>query len=54
MKWQYKGQRLAPPITIIRRLIALPILRLAQCLVFASIWFGWGIDDAKDFWVSKE
>lgn len=50
MKWEWKGRRLAPPLTILRRLLALPLLRLAQCAVFLATWLGWGFDVAKDEW----
>lgn len=54
MKWEWKGLRLAHPVTIARRLAALPVLRLAQMVVFVAIWFGWGLDHAIDAWENKD
>ena len=50
MKWEWKGKRLAPLHTIARRLLALPVLRVAQCLVFAATLAGWGWDEAMRTW----
>lgn len=50
MKWEWKGRPLAHPLTILRRLAALPFLRISQCLVFIAAMAGWGIDHAKDEW----
>lgn len=50
MKWEWKGRRLAPPHIIARRLLALPVLWLAQCLVFVATLAGWGWDDAVQSW----
>jgi len=50
MKWEWNGRRLAPPLTITRRLLALPVLRVAQCLVFVATLAGWGWGEAVRVW----
>lgn len=50
MKWEWKGRRLAPPWMIARRLLALPLLRAAQILVFVFTFLGWGCSEAKSAW----
>jgi hypothetical protein len=54
MKWEWKGKLLAPLNTIIRRMLALPVLRVAQCVVFAATLAGWGWDDAVRTWRNME
>jgi len=50
MKWEYKGRALARPDIIVRRLVALPLLRFSQVLVCLFLFLGWGIDVAKRQW----
>ena len=54
MKWGWNGRRLADPLTMVRRLLALPVLRVAQGLVFVATLLGWGWDDAMRTWREKE
>lgn len=48
--WTLRGQKLAYPLTILRRLLALPLLLAGRALVFLACWLGWGMDDAVDAW----
>lgn len=50
MKWEWKGRRLAPLHTILRRLVVLPVLMVAHGLVFAAVLVGWGFDAALQAW----
>lgn len=50
MKWQYKGMPLAHPVTILRRLLAYPLMMVARCLLFVAILAGWGMFDAVRVW----
>lgn len=54
MKWEYKGNKLAPPQTIARRLIAWPFLQFARCLIFIIVLGGWGLYEAKEAWNKLE
>ena len=49
-QWRFKGERLARPDMIVRRLIALPFLRFAESLVVVFVALGWGVDEACDVW----
>ena len=53
-KWEWNGRPLAPPSTILRRLLAFPILRSAQAVAFIAILIGWGLYDAKHYWSHKD
>ena len=53
MKWEWNGRRLAPLHTIARRLLALPMLRAAQCLVFLANLVGCGFDEAMREWRNR-
>lgn len=50
MKWEWKGRRLADPLTIARRLVAWPFLMAGRCMVFAAMLIGWGWDSAAQIW----
>jgi hypothetical protein len=49
-RWTWNGHELAHPVTIARRLIAMPFIVLLRVLLFGAIWLGWGIEDAVDNW----
>lgn len=53
MKWEWKGRKLAHPLTIIRRLIFLVPLWMGELLVYASLFLGWGVSDAQRFWSDR-
>lgn len=38
-----------PPLTIARRLIALPFVAVLGSLLILALLAGWGLDDAKRF-----
>lgn len=48
--WRWRGKDLAHPLTILRRLVALPLLLAGKVAVFVSILLGWGLDEAVDAW----
>ena len=50
MKWEYDGRKLAPPLTMIRRLTSYPFVMLSRCLLFLSFLAGWGLETAKAAW----
>jgi hypothetical protein len=49
-KWEFDGRKLADPITLVRRLIALPFLWPARIVYFVVVLVGWGWHDAVDAW----
>jgi len=48
--WSWNGQRLANPITIVRRLSMFPILLILRGFFFIALCIGWGLDTAIDDW----
>lgn len=50
MKWEWEGRRLADPLTIARRLLALPVFMAGKCLAFIGALIGWGWDSAMQVW----
>lgn len=50
MKWEWKGNKLAPPQQIVRRLIAWPFAQTARLLFVAAVLVGWGLRDAQRAW----
>ena len=49
MKWEWKGRRLADPLTIARRMLALPVFT-GKRLDFIGALIGWGWDSAMQVW----
>jgi hypothetical protein len=50
MKWEWKGEPLAPPHTIAIRLLVWPVAQVARCVLCAALAAGWGLYDAKRIW----
>lgn len=50
MKWEWKGEPLAPPLTIARRLSSLPLIALGHALTFLGLIAGYGSKDARYWW----
>jgi hypothetical protein len=46
--WTYEGRKLAPPLTITRRLIAWPFFQVVRFLLAFVALLGWGIDEASE------
>lgn len=49
-RWEYDGNKLAHPLTIIRRSIAMPFVFVFRSLLFIAVLAGWGMSEAKDTW----
>ncbi len=50
MRWAYQGVPLAPPLTILRRLLFWAPAQLFRTLFCVFIAAGWGISAAGDAW----
>lgn len=48
--WKYRGNRLANPLVIARRLIVYPFLVFAVAITCAIAALGFGADAGKDIW----
>lgn len=44
---KYKGQELAPVLTILRRLVAAPIFLVGSWITFVGQALGWGLAAAR-------
>ncbi len=54
MKWEWKGQPLAPPLTITRRLLALPLIASGHAITFLGLAVGYGFEDACLWWRHRD
>ena len=54
MKWEYRGNKLNPLHVIMLRVLIWPVLQFSRCLLFASVFIGWGAYDAKRVWADTE
>lgn len=50
--WYWEGERLAPPLTVARRLLAYPVFQMLRVLMCITVAAGWGVSDALDCWRS--
>ena len=48
--WTWNGKRLASPLTMARRLIALSLMPVARLLLCLVTVIGYGIEEARDTW----
>jgi hypothetical protein len=46
--WTFENRRLANPVTIIRRLVFLPIVFITKWIYLFAILCGWGIDEMQN------
>lgn len=49
-RWRWSGERLANPLTILRRLLAWPLMQALRVLLCIVVAAGWGVETAHETW----